>query len=71
MLLTVWKTTFGATIKFPIKLIVFFLADTAPSVAGMTIPFEKGKTGSTPNQSQDIQLPSGNVVKDVPFCYKP
>jgi hypothetical protein len=61
---------YGATIKFPIKLIAFFLAVTASWVARMNIPFGEGKTNSTPIQSGDIHLPSGNVVKDVPFCYE-
>jgi hypothetical protein len=65
-----WKVTYRVIIKFPIELIAFFLADTAPAVAGMNIPFEKDETDTTPIQSGDVQLPSGHVIKDVPFCYK-
>jgi hypothetical protein len=71
MLLSAWKTAYGESINFPTEfLIAFFPADTAPFVAGMNIPFEKGKSDSTSIQSRDVQLPSGHVVKDVPFCYE-
>jgi hypothetical protein len=37
MLLAAWKTIYRATIKFPIKLVAFFPADTVLSVAGINI----------------------------------
>jgi hypothetical protein len=70
MLLTAWQTAYGATIKFPTELIAFFPMEIAPSVSGMNILFEKNETNSTPMQRRDVQLPSGHVVKDVPFCYE-
>jgi hypothetical protein len=65
MLITAWQTAYGATIKFPTELIVFFPMETAPSVSGINILFEKNKTDSTPMQRQDVQLPSGHTSKSL------
>jgi hypothetical protein len=43
MLLTAWQTAYGATIKFPTKLIAFFPMETAPSVSGMNLPLKRIK----------------------------
>jgi hypothetical protein len=54
MLLTAWQTAYGATINFPTELIAFFPMETAPSVSGMKILFEKNKADSTPIQRRDV-----------------
>jgi hypothetical protein len=70
MLLTVWQTAYRVTINFPTELIVFFQMETAPSVSGMHILLKKNKADSIPIQRRDVRLPSGHVVKDIPFCYE-
>jgi hypothetical protein len=70
MLLIAWQTAYWETINFQTKLIPFFPIKTAPSVSGMNILFEKNKADSTPIQRRDVQLRSGHVVKDIPFCYE-
>jgi hypothetical protein len=70
MLIIAWQTAYGAAINFPTELIAFFPMETAPSVSGMNILFEKNKADSTPIQRRDVRLPSGHVVKDIPFCYE-
>jgi hypothetical protein len=70
-LLTAWKMTYWAIIKFPTKFIAFlFPFNTATLVAGIHVNVEKDKYDSTAIQGLHFQLLSGHMVKDVSFCYE-